>query len=190
MADDRTAIAQRNTQVDVATIPGRAVDADPDNDPTYPYRDRSRDEGLTRKWERPPQQGSEVEILQSIEHVRTPAVFGTAIPPSGLSGMIRRGAFRWSESNWLHWLLLMGADRINVVEGIAQDLARGRIPNIPAEMGIRSEWRHNKKGLARKVAVTAAVAGAAYLLLRRRNGRDGNGRDGEAGSATEGSAAI
>ena len=168
MAKDRTAIAQRSTPIDVSAIPGWGVDADPGNDPTYPYRDRSADEGLTSGWERPPQQRSEVEILHSIEHIRTPAVFGTATPPSGLSGVIRRGAFRWSESNWLHWLLLMGADRINVVEGVVEDLARGKVPNIPAEMGIRSEWRHNKKGLATKLAVAAGVAAVAFALLRRR----------------------
>jgi hypothetical protein len=39
--------------------------------------------------ERPPQQESDVEILQSIEHIRTPAVFGTSTPPSGVSGMVR-----------------------------------------------------------------------------------------------------
>jgi hypothetical protein len=178
MADERTAIANRNTPVDLAAIPGWGVDADPENDPTYPYRDRSRDEGLRSDWKRPPQQSSEVEILQSIEHIRKPAVFGTAVPPRGVSGMIRRGAFRWSESNWIRWLLLMGADRINVVEGVVADLARLKVPNIPAEMGIRSEWKHNKQGLAKKVAVTAAIGLAAYALLRR-PGRDREGEPSE-----------
>lgn len=168
MTDQRTLIASARTPIDPTTVPGWGIDADPENDPVYPYRDRSGDEGLTNAWERPPQQQSDLEILQSIEHIRTPAVYGTATPPSGLSGIIRRGAFRWSESNWLHWLLLMGADRVNVVEGVVEDLARLRIPNIPAEMGIRSEWRHNKRGLAKKVAVTAGVAAVAYALLRRR----------------------
>ena len=173
MDDQRTAIAERNTPVDVSAIPGWGVDANPENDPTYPYRDRSRDEGLSSDWKRPPQQSSEVEILQSIEHIRTPAVYGTAVPPSGVSGMIRRGAFRWSESNWLHWLLLMGADRVNVVEGLVQDLARAKIPNIPAEMGVRSEWKHNKKGLATKLAVGGAVAALAYVLISRRGREEG-----------------
>ena len=173
MTDQRTAIANRRSPVDVAAIPGWGVDANPENDPTYPYRDRSADEGLTKDWERPPLQQSDVEILHSIEHVRTPAVFGTATPPRGVSGMIRRAAFRWSESNWIHWLMLMGADRINVVEGVVEDLARGKVPNIPAEMGIRSEWKHNKKGLAKKLAVTAAVATVAVVLIGRRRGHDG-----------------
>lgn len=154
-------------QVDTSTIAGWGVDADPGNDPTYPIRDRSRDEGLTAAWERPPVQQPGVEILQSIEHVRQPAVVGTSTPPTGLSGMIRRAAFRWSESNWLHWLLLMGADRINVVEGLLDDLAHARIPNIPAEMGIRSELQHNKRGLAKKAAVGSVVAVGLGLLLWR-----------------------
>jgi hypothetical protein len=159
--------------VDTSKIPGWGVDADPENDPTYPYRDRSQDDH-SGKWERPPLQESEVEVLRSIEHVRRPAVFGTASPPSGLSGIIRRGAFKYSESHWFHWLMLMGADRINVVEGVIEDLARGKVPNIPAEMGIKSEWEHNKAGLAKKVAVTAAVAGAGYALFRwaRSGGED------------------
>jgi hypothetical protein len=113
-------------------------------------------------------QESDVEILQSIEHVRKPAVFGTSTPPSGLSGVVRRGAFRWSESNWMHWLLLMGADRINVVEGIVQDVSRGKVPNIPAEMGMRAEWEHNKKGLATTVGVALVATGAVALLVGRR----------------------
>ena len=159
---------------DPATIPGWGVDIDLENDPTYPYRDRSADRGLSKDWNRPPVQRPEVEILQSIEHVRQPAVVGTSTPPTGLSGMIRRVAFRYSESHWAHWLMLMGADRINVVEGIVQDLGRARIPNIPAEMGIRSEWKHNKMGLAKKVAVTAAISALAYALLARSRKRGGD----------------
>jgi hypothetical protein len=161
---------------DPTNIPGWGVDADPGNDPTYPYRDRSRDDGPGMNWERPPVQTPEVEVLQSIEHLRQPAVVGSSTPPSGVSGMMRRLAFRWSESNWMHWLMLMGADRVNVVEGVVQDLARARIPNIPAEMGIKSEWRHKKRGLAKKVGVMVAVGAVAALLLSRR-GRGGDETD-------------
>jgi hypothetical protein len=170
MLEQRTRIAGSNTPVDPSTIRGWGIDANPENDPTYPYRDRSKDEGLAQNWQRPSQQQSDVEILPSIEHSRMPAVFGTSTPPSGLSGMIRRLAFRWSESNWIHWLMLMGADRINVVEGVVQDLGRAKVPNVPAEMGIKSEWQHNKKGLATKVAVTVAVGAVVVALLSRRGG--------------------
>jgi hypothetical protein len=165
----------RPAPVDTSKIPGWGVDADPANDPTYPYRDRSADDGLSMDWERPPQQQPDVEILSSIEHKRLPAVFGTSTPPRALSGVLRRAAFRYSESHWAHWLMLMGADRINVVEGIVQDFGRGKIPNIPAEMGVRSEWAHNKKGLAKKVLVVGALSAAAYAFFRRRGGKDGSG---------------
>ena len=154
--------------VDTSAIRGWAVDADADNDPTYPMRDQARDDGLTRKWKRPPIQQPDVEILQSIEHLRQPAVVGTSTPPSGLSGVLRRLAFRWSESSWLHWLILLGADRINVVEGVADDLIHARIPNIPAEMGIRSELQFNKAGFAKKAAVLGFVSAVAIGLLARR----------------------
>ena len=156
-----------NALVDTSAIPGWGVDADPGNDPTYPYRKRENDDHSGR-WERPPLQRTNIEVLTSIEHKQLPAVFGTSTPPAAVSGMLRRVAFRYTESHWAHWLLLMGADRINVVEGVVQDLGRGKIPNIPAEMGIRSEWRHNKKGLATKVAVAAAISAGAWALLRRR----------------------
>ena len=176
MLQERARIASANTPIDPASVVGWGVDADPKNDPTYPYRDRSADQGLTKDWQRPTQQESDVEILQSIEHIRRPAVFGTSSPPSGLSGMIRRFAFRWSESNWIHWLLLMGADRINMVEGVAQDLSHGKVPNIPGEMGARAEWRHNKKGFAIKTAAVLAVGVGIYALIRsRRNAVEGSG---------------
>ena len=180
MIDERTRIASARAPIDPATVVGWGADANPENDPTYPQRDRSADAGLATNWQRPTAQESEVEVLQSMEYVHRPAVFGTASPPSGLSGVMRRGAFRWSESNWLHWLILMGADRVNVVEGILQDVARGKIPNIPAEMGLRSELRHNKAGFAQKVAVTAALSAGLYLLLKRR-GSDGPARTTGAG---------
>jgi|GEM_PF-465789 len=172
MPEGRFEIANARTPVDTSRINGWGVDADTENDPVYPYRDRAGDEGLTNKWVRPAQQQPDVEILQSIEHVRMPAVFGTSTPPSGVSGMIRRAAFTWSESNWLHWLLLMGADRINVVEGVVEDLARAKVPNIPAEMGIKSELRHNKVGFAKKMAVIGAIGGIAYLMLRKPKGSE------------------
>jgi hypothetical protein len=158
--------------VDTAAISGWGVDADTGNDPTYPIRHREDLDTRGLTWERPARQAPDVEILQSIEHNRLPAVVGTSTPPSGLSGMIRRYAFRRSESDWWHWLLLMGADRINVVEGVIDDLGQGKVPNILAEMGARAEWQHNKKALATKVAVVAGASLGLFLLLRGRNRKD------------------
>lgn len=114
--------------VDRSTIPGWGAAIDPRNDPTYPYRERENDDHSGR-WERPPVQNPDVEILQSVEHKWQPAVVGTSTPPRGLSGSLRRLAFRKTESNLLHWVLLMSADRVNTLEGVAQDIGRGRVPN-------------------------------------------------------------
>lgn len=157
-----------NAIVDTAAIPGWGMDADPENDPTYPIRHIEGQQLRGLAWTRPEQQHPDVEILRSIEHNRLPAVVGTATPPSGLSGVIRRIAFRRSESDWLHWLLLMGADRINVVEGVIDDIAHGTLPNIPVEMGVRAEWRHNKKGLLTKTGVMIGVGALAMVFFRGR----------------------
>jgi hypothetical protein len=130
-----------------ASVIGWGVDADPENDPTYPMRAAYRDDKGGMNWPRPALQPNSVELLQSTEHNRRTAVFGTSTPPSGLSGAIRRRAFHRSEGKWGHWLMLLMADRVNMVEGLFQDFGRGRIPNIPAEMGMRSELRHNLPGV-------------------------------------------
>jgi hypothetical protein len=167
----------RNQSIDPSTVPGWGVDADPKNDPTYPMRDRSKEDKAGMSWSRPAQQHKSVEVLQSIERNNLSAVFGTSTPPRGVSGLIRRYAFKFSESEWAHWLMLMAADRVNVVEGIVEDLGHGKIPNIPAEMGIRSELAHNRTGFMKKVAVTGAVVGLGFLavsLISRRGATKGN----------------
>lgn len=171
MSDTPPAVRTSNRSMapDTALIVGWGADADTRNDPTYPYRDRSKDDH-NGEWKRPTQQEPQVELLQSVEHKRLPAVFGTSSPPSGVSGSMRRLAFRWSESNLAHWLLLIAADRVNMVEGLVEDLGRGHVPNLPKEMGVPAEWRHNKTGLMKKIAVAAVIGGTVTgLILARRS---------------------
>src|SRR5919202_4267388 len=130
---------------DHSQIEGQGVDADPKNDPTYPMKHRNDGEQAGYSWDRPPQQPITIEVLHSIERPNVTAVFGTSAPPSGLSGMIRRFAFKYSESSYGHWLPLMLADRVNVVEGVLVDLRHGHVPNIVAELGWKAEWKHNRK---------------------------------------------
>lgn len=157
----------KNQSIDSSKVHGWGVDADPKNNPTYPMRDISKDSMEGADWHRPAQQRDSVEVLQSIEFARRPAVFGTSTPPSGLSGVIRRAAFRYSEAEWAHWLMLMFADRVNVVEGLVDDVRRNEMPNIPREMGVRSELAFNRAGLAKKVAVSGVVIIAGVAIVRR-----------------------
>ena len=144
------------------------MDADPENDPTYPMKNRNNGEHAGYSWERPTQQPKSVEILHSNERPNVTAAFGTSTPPSALSGMIRRVAFKYSENSYGHWLPLMLADRIGVVEGVVGDLAHGRVPNIFGELGWKAEWKHNRKSLLTRVLVGAVIAFAAVAYLRSR----------------------
>lgn len=170
MSTSMTTASKPPVMVEPPGIPGWGVDADPVNNPTYPYRDRSKDDH-SGTWQRPARQQTDVEILQSIEHRQRPAVVGTSTPPTGLSGAMRRLAFRKSESNLLHWMLLLGADRINMVEGVANDLRQARVPNIAREMGVRAAWQHNRSGLVLKAALAVGVAALIGTALARRRAR-------------------
>ncbi|HEX7177378.1 MAG TPA: hypothetical protein VF240_19125 [Pyrinomonadaceae bacterium] len=153
------------TFIDPSQVKGWGVDADPENDPTYPMKKRNNGEHEGYSWERPPQQPVTVEVLHSNERPNVSAVFGTSTPPAGLSGMIRRAAFKYSESSYGHWLPLMLADRVGVVEGYLEDLTRGHVPNVFAERGWKAEWRHNRRSLLTRIAVGAVVASAAVAYL-------------------------
>lgn len=154
---------------DHSEIIGWGVDIDPKNDPTYPIKKRTGEESEGYSWERPPQQEINIEVLKSVERPNIPAVFGTSNPPTGLSGMIRRLAFKYSESSYGHWLPLVLADRVNMVEGLVDDLKSGYVPNIFKERGWTAEWKYNRKGFLIKTAATVAVtAGIATILLRNR----------------------
>jgi hypothetical protein len=145
------------------------VDADPKNDPTYPMKNRNDGEQAGYSWERPLLQPLTVEVLHSNERSDLTAVFGTSTPPSGLSGALRRAAFRYSESSYGHWLPLVLADRLSVVEGVLGDLAQGRVPNVFAERGWKAEWEHNRTSLLRRVLLRACPISAiiAYLSSPR-----------------------
>jgi len=158
-----------NTTIDPSEIKGWGVDADPQNDPTYPIKKRNDGEHAGYSWERPTQQESDVEVLHSNERPNLSAAFGTSTPPAGLSGVLRRFAFQYSESSYTHWLPLMLADRVGVVEGIVGDLAHGHVPNIFTELGGRAMWQHNRKGLVKQVLVGAVVVSAVMAYRRRGN---------------------
>lgn len=152
-------------------IPGWGVDRVKQDRPAVPMeRTPPRLDGV--HWDRPPQQTSDVEVLHSTERPGLTPVFGTTVPPRGLSGVLRRAGFRFSESDLRRWLILLLADRVDMVEGLVSDVARGHVPRVYEEMGGRAELRHNPAGAVRKVVTVAAVAGVAYWLWQRRRHDD------------------
>lgn len=157
-----------NMSEEYAHINGWGVDADPENKPTYPMKKYTGDDHQRLNYERPQLQPETVEVLHSNERPGVSAVFGTSVPPSGLSGIVRRYSFKYSEGSFGHWIPLLLADRINVVEGIIDDFKRGHIPNILAEKGWKAEWKYNRSGAVKKILVAAAVTTALVLWLSRK----------------------
>lgn len=155
--------------IDYKDIPGWGMDADPENEPTYPMKNYTGDDHNRINYERADQQPEEVELLMSTERPAVTRVFGTSVPPRGLSGVIRRYAFKHSEDRIRHWIPLILADRVNMFEGVIEDISRGHFPNIAAERGWKVEWKHNPKGMAIKVAaLTAAGLLVCWSLSRNK----------------------
>jgi len=153
---------------DYKNIPGWGMDADPDNEPTYPVKHWTGDDHSRISYERSEQQPDTVEILVSNERPSITRVYGTTVPPSGFSGLLRRYAFKNSEDRYRHWIPLLLADRINVAEGIIQDISDGHFPNLVKESGLAMEWKYNRKALIKKTALTALAAVALIAFLRKK----------------------
>jgi len=158
---------RRPTRAQLTHIQGWGADLDRKDRPAVPM-ERTPPRFINVPAGDPVPQEQHVEVLVSTERPGRTPLFGTVQPPSGLSGSVRRQAFKFTENDVRHWLLLLLADRVNVVEGIGDDLAKGTIPNVLAEMGIKAEFQHNKAGLAKKIAVGTAIVGAAVYLMKRR----------------------
>jgi hypothetical protein len=63
----------------------------------------------------PAQQSNGPSAVQSASRPLTP-VYSTSLPPRGLSGVLRRAAYKIPDYKARRWLLLMLADRIDVIE--------------------------------------------------------------------------
>jgi hypothetical protein len=128
-----------------ARIPGWGVDLDPADRPSYPKLQYPADTGA--HWDFPERQPQPWPREHSIEHAFVTPVFGTAQPPHGLSGVVRKYAYaRFSEGRLAHWLLLIGADRIDAVESHLRSFATTRPDNPITETGVKAEFTHS--GLA------------------------------------------
>lgn len=158
-----------------AHIQGWGVDLDPAQRPAYP-KERQPPRLPHAPRDPPEQQTAKVEVLHSIERPDLTPVFGSSTPPSGLSGRLRGYAYRFSENDLRHWLMLLAADRLDVGESLLAELSHGRVPNLYAEMGGPAELKYNPVGAARKALTLAAVLGVGYWLWRGRGRPAGGAR--------------
>jgi hypothetical protein len=114
-----------------ARIPGWGVDADPKDRPSVP-KERYDPDLSGAHWEFPERQPEKWPRERSVEHKFLTPVFGTACPPRGLSGMMRRYAYSaFSEGRAAHWLLLLAADRVDALENHVASLLSVSRPAVP-----------------------------------------------------------
>lgn len=128
-------------------IHGWGADASPENRPGVPMEWTPHPaEGA--HWTTPDRQQPSVPIFIRRGLDKPTPVFGTAQPPTGLSGQIRRLAYQVPEHTVRHWMTLLLADRVDVLE---HRFSRGLI------------------GFA--VVPAVGIAAGAWLLLRPRKRR-------------------
>jgi hypothetical protein len=70
---------------------------------------------------------------------------------------LRRFAFEHEENEFSNWIPLILADRVNAIEGIIDDIKEVKFPNIIVEKGWPAQWKHDRKGLIKKLATYAAI---------------------------------
>jgi hypothetical protein len=134
-----------------ARIPGWGADLDPNDRPSVP-RLKVDPAATGAHWDFPERQPEKRPRERSIEHEFLTPVFGTSTPPRGLSGMVRRYAYRYSEGRAAHWLLLLAADRVDATESHLASFVTLRPDNPITETGIKSEFTHN--GFKARVGTT------------------------------------
>jgi hypothetical protein len=166
-----------------ARIPGWGIDLDPKDRPSVP-RERFDPNLNGAHWDFPEKQPEKWPRERSIEHKFLTPVFGTSCPPKGMSGMMRRYAYRsFSEGRAAHWLILVAADRVDSLGSHLQSLLTLRPDNPITETGVLSEFtRHgiaSRRGQKRAdlahqpldmiiIVAPWVVAGAAvYSTLQR-----------------------
>jgi hypothetical protein len=150
-------------------IQGWGSDLDPATRPGVPM-DKAPGIGVEHLYPMFEQQVPRGKVHKSTEHGKLTPVFGNACPPRGVSGLIRDFAYNFSEGRLSRWILLMAADRVDMVEELIIDLANLRIPNIPGEMGLAAELKYNRKGMAKRAAMVGlgAVVFVALSRMQRR----------------------
>ncbi|MFD1212692.1 hypothetical protein ACFQ36_11650 [Arthrobacter sp. GCM10027362] len=170
-----------------ARIPGWGADLDPKDRPAVP-RERFDPDASGAHWDFPERQEEKWPRERSVEHKLLPPVFGTSCPPKGLSGAMRKFAYRkYSEGRAAHWLILIAADRVDAGESHLRSFLTLHPDNPVTETGVLSEFsrhgissRFGKKRtdlshqwidpviIGAPWALAAGAAGAAAAILWRR----------------------
>lgn len=97
--------------------PVKGADAAMSERPGVPMEKPSH-EPLTpaTRWREPERMRNVPAVTRRMELKQMTPVFSTAYPPKGLSGAIRRKAYRLPETHARHWMTLLLADRVELWE--------------------------------------------------------------------------
>ncbi|CAM3205394.1 hypothetical protein BST27_26650 [Mycobacterium intermedium] len=145
-----------------ARIPGWGADLDPKDRPSFPKLQDNEPPANGAHWEFPERQPSHWPRERSIEHQFLTPVLGTSCPPKGISGAVRKFAYRkYSEARAAHWLLLIAADRVDALESHLASFLTARPDNPLTETGIRSEFTHH--GYSSRAATNRADLSHAWM---------------------------
>lgn len=130
---------------DPRTIRGWGADLDPRRRPGVPMEEKDPQPRAGAQAPIEPQQTG-----QPVTHAhgglpKMPPVYGTSIPPKGLSGVLRKVAYGYPDHWVRHWMVLLVADRVDVWE---HRLRRG----LPVTTGI---------------AAVLGLGGLTFKALRR-----------------------
>lgn len=115
---------------------GEAVDANPVRRPGVPMEATPPRPIGAAHWTEPARQHDPGFVLKRRGLAELTPVFGTACPPRGLSGLLRKAAYRIPDYRMSHWLVLLFADRVDVFEHRPLRLLRVALPAAAGAVGI------------------------------------------------------
>jgi hypothetical protein len=93
-------------------------DASPKARPGVPAERATPEPVANAHWVEPPRQTPRGKELKDVDRPELTATFGTGQPPRGLSGLLRKRAYRIPDYRARRWMLLLLADRIDAIESL------------------------------------------------------------------------
>ncbi|HEX8151734.1 MAG TPA: hypothetical protein VF698_01355 [Thermoanaerobaculia bacterium] len=160
-----------NLPADYRTVNGWGADLDHANRPSYPKELPSNvrtARGEVRDWQVP-----HTKVHVSNEHPNLTPAFGASVAPKGLSGMLRDYAYEFGEATNRHWMTLVLADRVDMVESMITSALRGKPDNYIREKGWTAYLTYDPARRRKAMLIGATAIGAiAFGVLLSRAMRD------------------
>lgn len=124
-----------------------ATDTTPENRPGVPMEKEEPEPAGNAHWLEPERMTNPGYVLKRAGLEELTPVFGTTVPPRGLSGAMRTAAYKIPEHFTSHWLILLAADRIDVLE----DRLKRYLPLAAVAGGLYMAFRPRRKPLLRRI---------------------------------------